>query len=75
MNFGDAVKTLRDPDAKITREEAHEIIRLLRQRVIDNDNALTEKIVGAHSFYEGEYNMLDITETILNKLILDERKE
>ena len=68
----DISKILKNPDSKITLSEAKTMVSVLQKSVIDRDESLKEKIIGAHSFYEGEYNVLHIAEVMLQKLTLNE---
>ena len=67
----EALNILNDPGSKLTREEALNIISVLKRSVSEHDDALSEKILGSHSYYEGEYNSLRIAEAIINKIIID----
>ncbi len=71
----DALKILKDPDSKITIDEAQQIVSALQKSVIDRDEALEHKTLGAHSFYEGEYNILCVAERMLQKLTLDKQED
>lgn len=71
----DALRILNDPNSKITLDDAHTMVSVLQKSIIDRDDALERKIIGEHSFYEGEYNILRMTEKILQKLNLNNREE
>ena len=71
----DALRILNDPNSKITLDDAHTMVSVLQKSIIDRDDALERKIIGELSFYEGEYNILRMTEKILQKLNLNNREE
>ena len=75
MNESDALAILANPESKITRKEALEIIDVLKQTTVDHADSLKEKTLGAYSFYEGEYNAFRIAERILIKLLTNDTEE
>ena len=71
----DVLKTLNDSESKINFDEAQEMISVLKNSISNRAEALEHKTLGAYSFYEGEFNMLHITERMLQKLKLNDRED
>lgn len=62
-----ALEKLNSQDSLIIKE-ANDILYSLCDAVNDRAANLPEKILGAYSYYEGEFNGLDIAIRLLNKL-------
>lgn len=76
MNIYDEYEKMTEEEAleklnhqeSITKEEARNILYSLCDAVNDRATKLPEKILGTYSYYQGEFNGMDIAIRLLSKL-------